>query len=78
MSKKKVIFKKPFAYKYDSKDDVQLSVRISPFGEGVFKDIDWRMYDDNTMARAGINLKKHKNLSRRRNLINYRKTRITY
>lgn len=74
---KKLIFKKPFAYKKHSKDDVQLHWFISPYGEGMFKDIDWRLYDDSTLSRIGIDLKRHKRTNRNNPMLNKKKHRIT-
>ena len=74
---KRLIFKKSFAYKKNHKDNVQLHWFISRCGEDMFKDIDWRLYDDSTLHRAGIDLKRHGRTNRRHQTLNKKKHRFT-
>ena len=76
MSEKKLIVSKNFAYKYDHKDNTRLSYYISYYGDSMFKDIDWRLYDDNTIHKVGINIKKYRKFDRKK-FINQQKNKIT-
>lgn len=73
---KKIVFSKPFNYKHDARDDVQQSHHISYYGMGMFRDMDYIMYDDGTTARTGLNKRKISCFSNRRNL-NHMKRRMT-
>ena len=56
---KKLVFSKASYYKYNKYDNTRKNRAISNYGTTMFADVDWRLYDDGTVSKAGINALKH-------------------